>query len=387
MRNKLLRINILRSFIAKEFRQILRDYKMRGMLFGSPVIMLLVFGYAVNTDVVNIKAAVLDSSRSYESRAFIAKFTGSGYFVMQESVDSTARGAELLDRGEIDLFINIPYSFSSDLKRGKPTDIQIILDGSDSIRSSIVSAYVSQITADFSDRYLKEMITVMMMTRGAGGLRLMESIDLHERTLFNPELTSRNFYLPGVLGLLVALITIMMTSMSVVKERESGTIEQIIVSPVRPMEFVAGKTLPFAIVGFIDIVVITLVAIAWFRVPFNGSFLFLLLCGLFYIICTLALGLYISTISQTQQQAMLSTFLFFLPSIMLSGFVFPIYAMPLFFQALTFINPMRYFIAIIRGIFLKGVGITVLWGNLLGLVILSAILLYLSVRRVNRRFE
>lgn len=387
MIKKRLRFKILRSFVFKEFRQILRDYKMRGMLFGSPVIMLLVFGYAVNTDVVSIKTAVLDSSRSFESRAFIGKFTGSGYFILQAEAESPEKGGELLDRGEIDVFINIPHDFAADLKNGKNAEVQLIVDGSDSIRSSVILTYVNQITADFSENYLKNKISAVMMTRGAGGFRLMQSVDLRERTLFNPELTSRNFYLPGVLGLLVALITIMMTSMSVVKERESGTIEQIIVSPVKPMEFVAGKTLPFAIVGFVDIVVITIVAIAWFRVPFNGSFLFLLFCGWFYIVCTLALGLYISTISQTQQQAMLSTFLFFLPSIMLSGFVFPIYAMPLFFQVLTFLNPMRYFIAIIRGIFLKGVGITVLWGNLLGLMILAAILLFLSVRRVNRRFE
>ncbi|HOP63839.1 MAG TPA: ABC transporter permease [Spirochaetota bacterium] len=382
-----LRRNILRSFIAKEFRQILRDYRMRAMLFGTPVIMLLIFGYAVNTDVVKIRTAVLDSSRSYDSRNFIQKFTGSGYFVLQDYVESPEKGAELLDRGEIDLFINIPYDFSRGLRKGRTAEVQIIADGSDSIRSSIILTYVNRITYDFSEKYLRDNVSVLMLSRGTGGLKLMQSVDLQERTLFNPELTSRNFYLPGVLGLLVALITIMMTSMSVVRERESGTIEQIIVSPVKPMEFVAGKTLPFAIVGFIDIVVITLVTIAWFRVPFNGSFLFLLFCGLFFIICTLALGLYISTISQTQQQAMLSTFLFFLPSIMLSGFVFPIDAMPLFFQAITFLNPMRYFMTIIRGIFLKGVGASVLWGNLLGLVVLSVILLSLSVRRVNRRFE
>ncbi len=381
------RFNILKSFIAKEFRQILRDRKMKMMLFGSPLLMLVVFGYAVNTDVVDIRMAVLDSSRTRESREFTERFTASGYFTYYENIDSADRGAVLLDTGKIDLMLNIPYDFASNLKTGKPAEIQIILDGSDSSRASIVLAYVNQVTSDFSEKYLRNKISSVIMTRGSSGARSFKSVDLRERTLFNPELTSRNFYLPGVLGLLVALITIMMTSMSVVKERESGTIEQIIVSPVKPMEFVAGKTLPFAIIGFVDIVAITLVAIGWFRVPFNGSFLFLLFCGLFYIICTLAVGLYISTVSHTQQQAMLSTFLFFVPSIMLSGFIFPIYAMPLFFQAITLVNPMRYFIAIIRGIFLKGVGITVLWGNLLGLVLLSVILLYLSVRRVNRRFE
>ena len=387
MRRRWLNPDILGSFIRKEFRQILRDFRLRGMLFASPVIMILVFGYAVNTDVKSVRMAVLDRDRSMESRSFISKFTSSGYFIHYADALSPEHGAEMLDRGDVDIYISIPPGFSRDLKMGKTTGVQIVADGSDSIRSSVTLAYVNQVTSDFSDTYLKNKIAIAMRSRGETSNIAGGTVVLEERTLFNPELTSRNFYLPGVLGLLVSLITIMMTSMSVVKERESGTIEQIIVSPLKPMEFVAGKTLPFAIVGFIDIVVITLVTIFWFNVPFNGSFLFLLFCGLFYIICTLSLGLYISTVSQTQQQAMLSTFLFFLPSIMLSGFVFPIYAMPLFFRVLTYFNPMRYFISIIRGIFLKGVGAEVLWGDLLGLVVLSAVLLFLSVRRVSRRFE
>ncbi len=305
-----MRVNILKSFIAKEFRQILRDNRMKMMLFGAPVLMLVIFGYAVNTDVVNIRMAVLDSSRSSESRSFVEKFTSSGYFLYTAAVESPDNGAELLDRGDVDIFINIPYNFAENLKRGKQSQVQIIVDGSDSSRSSVILAYISQITSDYSGRFLEDKVMISMRNRGTGVAISAGGVVLEERSLFNPELKSRNFFLPGVLGLLVALITIMMTSMSVVKERESGTIEQIIVSPVKPAEFVAGKTLPFAIVGFIDIIIITFVTIVWFRVPFNGSFLLLILCGGFYIICTLGVGLYISTISQTQQQAMLSTFLF-----------------------------------------------------------------------------
>ena len=228
---------------------------------------------------------------------------------------------------------------------------------------------------------------MLLLSRENTGVRLKAMLPLKERVLFNPDLTSRNFYLPGVLGLLVALITIMLTSMSVVKERESGTMEQIIVSPLRPAEFVAGKTLPFALIGLLDISIITLIAINWFKVPFNGSFIFLIFSSIFYIMCTLSVGLYISTISETQQQAMLSTFLFFIPAIMLSGFVFPIYAMPEIFQYITLINPMRYFMTIIRGIFLKGVGFSVLWNEVLALALLGSVLIYLSIRRFNRRFE
>ena len=382
-----MRVNILKSFIVKEFRQILRDNRMKMMLFGAPVLMLVIFGYAVNTDVVNIRMAVLDSSRSSESRSFLERFTASGYFVYYTNAESPDMGAAALDRGDVDMFINIPYDFSRNLKKGKQAAVQIIVDGSDSSRSSVILAYISQITNDYSERFLEKSVMLTMRNRGTGTVISAGGVMLNERTLFNPELKSRNFFLPGVLGLLVALITIMMTSMSVVKERESGTIEQIIVSPIKPLEFVTGKTLPFAIVGFVDIVVIAFVTIVWFRVPFNGSFILMLLCGGFYIICTLGVGLYISTISQTQQQAMLSTFLFFIPSIILSGFIFPIYAMPPVFRIITLVNPMRYFIDITRGIFLKGVGVTVLWESILALGFLSVIFLALSVRRVNRRFE
>ncbi len=382
-----MRVNILKSFIVKEFRQILRDNRMKMMLFGAPVLMLVIFGYAVNTDVVNIRMAVLDSSRSSESRSFLERFTASGYFVYYTNAESPDMGAAALDRGDVDMFINIPYDFSRNLKKGKQAAVQIIVDGSDSSRSSVILAYISQITNDYSERFLEKSVMLTMRNRGTGTVISAGGVMLNERTLFNPELKSRNFFLPGVLGLLVALITIMMTSMSVVKERESGTIEQIIVSPIKPLEFVTGKTLPFAIVGFVDIVVIAFITIVWFRVPFNGSFILMLLCGGFYIICTLGVGLYISTISQTQQQAMLSTFLFFIPSIILSGFIFPIYAMPPVFRIITLVNPMRYFIDITRGIFLKGVGVTVLWESILALGFLSVIFLALSVRRVNRRFE
>ncbi len=382
-----MRVNILKSFIVKEFRQILRDNRMKMMLFGAPVLMLVIFGYAVNTDVVNIRMAVLDSSRSSESRSFLDRFTASGYFVYYTNAESPDMGAAALDRGDVDMFINIPYDFSRNLKKGKQAAVQIIVDGSDSSRSSVILAYISQITNDYSERFLEKSVMLTMRNRGTGTVISAGGVMLNERTLFNPELKSRNFFLPGVLGLLVALITIMMTSMSVVKERESGTIEQIIVSPIKPLEFVTGKTLPFAIVGFVDIVIIAFVTIVWFRVPFNGSFILMLLCGGFYIICTLGVGLYISTISQTQQQAMLSTFLFFIPSIILSGFIFPIYAMPPVFRIITLVNPMRYFIDITRGIFLKGVGVTALWESILALGFLSVIFLALSVRRVNRRFE
>jgi len=387
MKVTLLRPAILKSLIMKEFKQILRDRRMRAMIFGSPVLMLVLFGYAVNTDISKVKMIILDSDKSVQSRALVRKFTSSGYFVHYASLENPEMAAQYLDKGEVEFYIHIPENFEKKLLAGRTTELQIILDGTDSSRASVIMAYINEISADFSSEFLTRKIKMIMLSRASGGGRLKEPLPVKERVMFNPDLTSRNFYLPGVLGLLVALITIMLTSMSVVKERESGTIEQIIVSPLRPAEFVAGKTLPFAIIGLVEICIITLIAINWFKVPFNGNFIFLIFAGIFYIICTLSVGLFISTISQTQQQAMLSTFLFFIPAIMLSGFVFPIYAMPLIFRIITLLNPMRYFMTIIRGIFLKGVGFSVLWVELSALACLGSVLIYLSIRRFNRRFE
>jgi len=387
MKNIILRPAILKSLLMKEFRQILRDRRMRAMLFGSPVLMILLFGYAVNTDISEVKMIILDNDKSSESRELIRKFTSSGYFTFYDSIKSSGMAAEYLDKGEAELFIHIPENFQKNLLSGKTSELQIILDGTDSSRASVITAYINQISADFSDEYLTKKIRMVLLSRDSSGVGLKEPLPVKERVMFNPDLTSRNFYIPGVLGLIVALVTIMLTSMSVVKERESGTMEQIIVSPMKSSEFVAGKTLPFALIGIAEISIMTLIAIAWFKVPFNGSFIFLIFSSIFYIMCTLSVGLYISTVSQTQQQAMLSTFLFFIPAIMLSGFVFPIYAMPEIFQYITYLNPMRYFMTIIRGIFLKGVGFTVLWSELLSLTILGSVLIYFSIRRFNRRFE
>jgi len=387
MKNIYLRPAILKSLIMKEFKQVLRDKRMRAMVFGAPVLMLLVFGYAVNTDISEIKMVILDSDKTSESRGLITKFTACGIFKIYADIESPAMAAQFLDKGEAELFIHIPENFKKKLLSGKTAELQIILDGTDSGRASVIMAYVNQISSDFSSEYLSKKIRMMLLSRGAAGTVFKDPLTVRERVMFNPDLTSRNFFLPGILGLLVALITIMLTSMSVVKERESGTIEQLIVSPLSSAEFIAGKTLPFAITGIAEITVITLIAIAWFRVPFNGSFIFLVFSSIFYIICTLSVGLYISTVSQTQQQAMLSTFLFFLPALMLSGLIFPIYAMPEIFQYITLINPIRYFVTIIRGVFLKGIGFSVLWKELLALTLLGSVLIFLSIRRFNRRFE
>ena len=382
-----LRPHILKSVIIKEFKQILRDKRMRFLLLGSPIIMLFIFGYAVNTDVTEVKMAVLDADRTSVSRNFISKFTESKYFVHYASLESPKEADYYLDSWQADMYIHIPKNFKANLVSGKTAEVQIILDGTDSTRASVISAYINQITAEFSAIYIAGKVRAILLSRENLDTRIGEQLVLKERVMFNPELTSRNFYLPGILCLLTTLVTIMLTSMSVVKERESGTMEQIIVSPLKPIEFVAGKTLPFAIIGLVEICFITLITLLWFKVPFAGNFFFLIFASGFYILCTLSVGLYISTVSQTQQQAVLSTFLFFIPAILLSGFIFPIYAMPEVFHYITMLNPMRYFMTIIRGVFLKGVGLTVLWKDVAALLLLGSALIFFSMKRFSRRFE
>jgi ABC-2 type transport system permease protein len=377
----------IQSMLKKEFRQLFRDPRMRAMIFGPPVLMLLLFGYAVNTDVNDVAFALLDSDRSAASREYASLFTASPHFTLHAAVDSAGPAVTMLDRGEIDFFLNIERGFSKKIKRGEGAHVQFLIDGSDSSRASVIIAYVNAIMASYSEKIMRSRITAALQIHGVAGAAMPGSIDLRERVFFNQEMTSRNYFLPGVIGLVIALITIMVTSMSIVKERESGTIEQINVSPLSPLEYIAGKMAPFSIVAIIDICLATGLTIFWFGVPFRGSFVFLLLSGAAFILSTLAVGLYISTISTTQQQAMLSSFLFFIPAIMLSGFIFPIYAMPESIQMITWLNPLRYFIEIIRSVFLKGVGIAVLWKQLIFMLLLGAGLLLLSVKRYHKRME
>jgi ABC-2 type transport system permease protein len=388
---------VLVSMIKKEFAQVLRDIRMRGVVFGPPVIMIIIFGYAINMDVNNVSLAVLDEDKTVMSRGLIEKFTGSGYFFLQSYLGSEDELDSLMNEGSVEAFIHIRRNLSKNFKTGRMSEIQLIIDGTDSNRGAVINAYVNEIMQGyFIGKYLERIKTEIIyrisspsysQSGGAGGLAVSRGIQIVDRAYFNPTLLSRNFFLPGVMSLIVSLVTAMLTSMSIVKERESGTMEQIVVSPIQPIEFILGKTIPFAVIGVIDMFIVFVITVFWFNVPFNGSILFLFFAGFFYILCSLAVGIFISTISKTQQQAMMSFFLYFLPSMLFSGFVFPIYSMPEIIQIIAYANPLMYFIVIIRGVFLKGVGITVLWKEVMVLLVIGVVLLYISARRLSRRME
>ncbi len=377
----------LEAFLIKEFKQMFRDPRMRLVIFAAPVIMLLILGYAVNTDVKDVKMTVFDEDRTRLSRELLEKFTGSGYFFVFNSLHSQSELDKVMNRGDAEVYIHIGKDFSKKIKAGKNSIIQIIVDGTDSSRAAVIVSYVDQITTLYSLDYLNKRVRLFILNRGIKGVKFRQNIEMKQRVFFNPDLSSRNFFLPVVLGLVVSLITIVLTSMSIVKERETGTIDQLIVSPIRPFQLIAGKTVPFIIVSFFDVIIVTLITIFWFNVPFKGDFFFLFFACLLYIISTVSIGLYISTISKSQQEALLSTFLYFIPSLLFSGFIFPIYAMPQEIQLITYINPMAYFVRIIRGVFLRGTSFIELWKEMLMLLFIGGILFYLSTGRFRRRLE
>ncbi len=365
--------------LIKEFIQILRDPRMRAVIFVMPLVQTLVFGYAVTTDVTHIPTAIFDLDNSRASRELAARFTGSGYFDVVEYVDREDKARDLLDRGEVKAVLRVNKGFGDDLRAGRTAAVQIIVDGTDSNTAGIVLNYAGQIAGRFS-----ETVLLTRFVRATGQPASPARVALETRAWFNENLESRNFYVPGVIVLIVTLVTLMLSSMAVVREKEIGTIEQIMVTPIRQSEFILGKMLPFALIGFADVVLVTVIAAYWFDVPIRGSLLLLMGATSLYLMSTLGIGLLISTISRTQQQAMMSAFFYYFPAMLLSGFVFPIANMPEAVQWLTYLNPLRYFLVIIRGIFLKGVGPGILWPQMLALLILGTATLWVAARRFHK---
>jgi ABC-2 type transport system permease protein len=367
--------------LSKEFAQLFRDKRMRLMVFVSPVLMLVLFGYAATTDVQNVRITIVDGDRTPESRTVTDRIFASNHFHQYDTSDNLKRAEEILQRGDSEAVVHIPGGFGKSVDRRQPLPVQCLLDGTDPNRAMIMYQQLQTIlTAYAGDIVVKK--TVIGGTSGTGPA-MIEAVP---RILFNEDLASKVYFLPALLGLITTLMMIMLTSMAIVKEKESGNIEQIIVSPIRPGEYIAGKTIPFAIVSIIDICIIILFIMLWFGVPLRGSLMLLLASSVLYTIACLGVGIFISTISGTQQQAMLSTFIFLLPSILLSGFIFPIASMPEPVQIITYLNPMRYFMTICREIFLKGTGIVHLWGQLAGLAALGVLFLALSVRKFMKEF-
>ena len=369
----------LRAMLIKEFIQVLRDPRMRFIIFVIPIFQTVVFGYAVNTDVRDVKTAVFDLDNSPESRDLTSRFAGSGYFRIVEYINGEQRVGELMDRGTVKVVLRMNKGFGEDLRSDRDAPLQMILDGTDSNTAGIALTYAGRIAARFSERVRMEQAA-----RAFGPAYRVGGVETASRAWFNENLESRNFYVPAVIANIVFIITMLLSSMAVVREKEIGTMEQIIVTPIRRGEFILGKTVPFIIIGFIDVALITLVAAFWFHVPIRGSIPLLFGATALFLMSSLGFGLFISTVSRTQQQAMMSAFFFIFPAMLLSGFAFPIENMPQTVQWLTFLNPLRYYLVVIRGIFLKGVGIAVLWQQFVALLLLGAVILGFAVNRFRK---
>jgi ABC-2 type transport system permease protein len=369
----------IRQMLRKEFIQVFRDPRMRIVIFLIPCFQVLVIGYAVSTDVKHVRTAVYDLDNSQASRDVAARFIRSGYFDVVANIgdDNTAR--ELLDRNDVTVVLRMNHGFAEQLNAGRTARLQVLIDGTDSNTAAIVVSYAVKIATAFSEQVLAERVDRKFGPAGKTG-----TVDLRTRAWFNENLESRNFFVPGVLVVVVTLATLLLTSMAVVREKEIGTMEQIMVTPITPAEFILGKTIPFAIIGFADVILVVLIGVFWFDVPIQGNVWLLLLATALYLMTTLGVGLLISTVSETQQQAMMTTFFFFFPAMLLSGFAFPIANMPEVVQWMTIVNPMRYFLVIVRGIFLKGVGMDILWPQMAPLLIMGVVTLTLAVRRFHK---
>jgi ABC-2 type transport system permease protein len=373
----------LREMLKKEFIQVFRDKRTRFLLFGPPIIQMVIFGYAATLDIQHVPIAVLDFENTQVSRDFVSRFEGSRYFDVRERTLDRGKVRTSIDRGDVVMAVQINAGFSELLRKGQTAPVQLIVDASNSNTALVSLGYVNQVASKFAQDYQTEMLN-----RTAPGLvPQMPNIVLERQPWFNPDLRSQWFFVPGVMGNLVTLVIVLLTAFAVVREREIGTLEQIMVTPIRQAEFILGKTIPFFLIGLFDAALITAVGTFWFHVPLRGSLL-VLGCGtVLYLFCVLGIGLLISTLSETQQQAMVSAFFFLMPAIIFSGFASPISSMPTVLQWITFADPLRYYIVILRGVFLKGVGFGVLRPQMESLAIFAVLILTASVLRFRKSLD
>ncbi len=361
----------------KELTQTLRDPRAIRVVFMAPIIQLIIFGYAVTTDVKNASVILYDRDNTAVSRQLAQELGASGYFRIAETAQRAGDLADALDHGRAIMGLEIPRGFQSDLASGSPATVQLLVDGTTSNTATVAQAYASQIILRFG-RAHSPLVQAATLSGGQPG------VDLRTRAWYNPNLESRVYNVPGVVGNLMMLMSLLLTTLAVVRERELGTLEQLMVSPLTPAEMIVGKTLPVVGIALVDLGIVTWTAILWFHIPMRGSFTLLALASLGYIVCGLGIGLLISTVSNTTQEAFMTMFMFFLPAMILSGFFFPVENMPVVFQYLTVINPVRWYVEAVRAIFLKGAGLTILWPQILILWAMGGTILWFASTRFRK---
>ena len=369
------------AIMRKEFTHLIRDPRSLTISIFLPVILLFIYGYSVSFDVKNLPLAVLDSSKTAQSRQLIDKFMQTGYFKIVSELSSSVQFKDAMDSGKAKVVINIPSDFAKKILSGKKAVIQVLLDGSDPLTASSALSYINGI----SQQYFSGLIVNRTVK---GPSKRTPPINLVARIWYNENLRSLNFYIPGLISSILMMLAATLTSLTIVSEKEMGTMEALIASPIRKNELMIGKILPYVIIAFWDVILVTAIGHYWFMVPIKGSVTLMLVCSCIFLTGALAIGLLFSTIAKTSQEAMqLALLTTMLPSILLSGMVFPIENMPRIIQLVTYLVPARYFLTIMRGIFLKGVGISYLWGDIVPLLIFSMTLMWLCIRSFKKRIE
>jgi ABC-2 type transport system permease protein len=370
----------LKQMLIKEFIQVLRDKRMRFILIGPPVLQMLIFGYAATFEIHDVPMAVVDMDHSQQSRELISRFQSNSSFNVSRQLSSAREAQEAIEKGDVMVALRIDAGFAQKLLKGRTAPVQVIVDATNSNSALIAAGYVSQIALGFAQEVQRERIGLIAPQL----LDATPRVELEQRPWYNPDLRSRWFFVPGIVGSLTVVLVITLTAFAVVREREIGTLEQMMVTPIRPAEFILGKTLPFFLIGMLDVVLIGSVGSLWFKVPFRGHFSVLAVGTVLFLLCMLGVGLLISTVSATQQQAMVTAFFFIMPTIVFSGFGFPISTMPIWLQDLTYLSPLRYFLVVLRGSFLKGVGMETLWPQMAAMGCLGVALLTLAVLRFRK---
>ncbi len=367
------------SVARKEIIHILRDPRTLAVMFLMPVVQLLLLGYAATTDVKHLATAVLDEDRTARSRDLIEAYRASGYFDIAAYVDSQDQLATAVDSGAVRAGLLIPAGYQETLDRGRKVKVGFVIDGSDpNVANTALAASQSVGQA--------QSVEVVQQALGARPA-FAPGIEVHPRVWYNPAMDSTNFMIPGLMGMIMQMLTMLFTAIAIVREREQGTIEQLIVTPIRPLELILGKVAPYVVIAFLDLVEILAIGVLWFDVPIHGSVPLLLGLSSLFLLTSLGLGLLISTVSKTQQEAMMLTFFVMLPSIFLSGYFFPIDAMPALLQHLSKVIPLTYVLVIVRAIVLKGVGFEILAGEVAALAVFGVIVLALAAGRFRKRLE
>ena len=373
----------LRQMLIKEFIQVLRDKRARFVLFGPPIMQMLIFGYAATLEIKHVPTAILDFDQTEASRDLISRFTASRYFDVRLLKADRRQIPRLIDRGDVTLALQINAGFARDLGKGRTARLQVIVDSSNSNTALIGLGYVNQVAANFAESYQ----VARLQRLSPGTLSGIPRVVLDPRPWYNVGLSDRWFFIPGVIGNLIMVIVVNLTAFAVVREREIGTLEQIMVTPIRRVEFILGKTVPFFLIGLFDAVLVSVFGTLWFGVPLRGSIGVLGLGTILFLICMLGVGLFISTVSRTQQQAMVTAFFFIMPSVLFSGFGSPISSMPEALQRLTYLNPLRYFQEVLRSVYLKGIGFDLLWQEMAAMALLGVLMLTVSVFRFQKSLD